>query len=266
MEDWSKFYDAKDNDTDVDTDTNINESPEPEFPDERIPLTVESVREFCDRLSGTDEQGLPKAIMSYQAYNSGFTPEETTDKNADIIYQCQKANVDLSFDALNPTLIMLTITFPSYDEPELRLLWARLQKWRKAMSKDDINGTTVPVFLIHLLERDSITSKTNVVDEAAATEAETVNILEANIINPLVCYITRENPTMPASEITNDKGEVMGGNVLKMLCNMEFITFDMTMDADISDIKAEVQREIEAERYLEAAEENPDTLKQYNLN
>lgn len=261
MEDWSKYLTEEGtinrSEEDVLTQKEETTFPNSDNSDERIALTVEAVRDFCERLSGKDDQGLSKSIVTYQSYDSGFNMEETTDKNADIIYNCSKASAELSFDALNPGLALLTITFPTYDDPELRLLWARLQKWRKRDSgQEQVADDVVPIFLIHLFERNSISVKTDVIE----------NILEANIVNPLICYLTRETPTIPAADIINEKGEVMGGNVIKMLCNMEFITFSLTTDVDTSDIKAEALREAEAERYLNEEEMGADTSASYNLN
>lgn len=214
--------------------------------DERIALSLEDMRAFCARLSGKNEQGLSRAIVSYQSYDSGFLGEKTTDAHADQIYTCLKATAELSFDALNPGLALLTVTFPTYDDPELRLFWARLQKWqRRESGQEVVDADKVPIFLIHLFERDSISVRQDVEE----------NILEANIVNPLLCYLTRELPTLPAVDMTNEKGETIGGNVIKMLCNMDFVTFSLIEDADTTDVRAEVQREAENARYLEQEEQ-----------
>ncbi len=267
MKDWSKYLteDIPEENTSIQqTEVLIEEAPfdkespmTTQIPDDRMALSLGDARDFCERLSGRDEQGLSKSIITYQCYDSGFTPDETTDKNADVIYNCTKASAELSFDALNPTLALLTITFPTYDDPELRLFWARLQKWRRRDSgQETVSENAVPVFLVHLFERNSISVKTDIKE----------TILEANIINPLICFLTRENPTMPASEFTNEKGEVMGGNVVKMLCNMEFVTFSILEDVDTSDIKAEALREAEADRYLTEDFIKTDTSSGFNLN
>lgn len=252
MENWSQYLEEENNSPKDDEKISTSN-----MPDERIPLRIEDVRAFCERLSGKNEQGLSKAIISYQSYDSGFSEEETTDKNADKIYTCAKASVELAFDALNPGLLLVTLTFPTHDDPELRLFWARLQKWnRRESGQENVEADKVPIFLLHLFERDSISVRQDV----------TENILEANIINPIICYLTREIPSMPAVDTTNEKGETMGGNVIKMLCNMEFITFSLMEDVDTSEIRAEVQRENENARYLEAAETSTDTTGSFNLN
>lgn len=255
MEDWNKYLPEE-----ILAEEEILEttSEHPvQIEDDRIALSVDSMRDFCERLSGKDTQGLSKSVISYQTYDSGISQEVTTDKNAEIIYNCTKASIDLSFDALNPGLLLLTLTFPTHDDPELRLFWARLQKWRRRDSGQEVlDENTVPIFLIHLFERNSIDAKTDIKE----------NILEANILNPLICYLTRETPTSPAIDHTNEKGETMGGNVIKMLCNMEFVTFSLIEDVDTSDIKAEVLREKENERYITAENENADTSSAYNLN
>ncbi len=221
------------------------------------PLTLEDVRVFCERLSGKDDAGQSKAILTYQTYDTPAGGGKPADKNADIIYNCTKAHVELSFDALNPELALLTVTFPTYDDPELRLMWARIGKWRRRDSGvEPFSCDQIPIFLIHLFERNGIGVRTDVKE----------TILEADIVNPLICYLTRETPTAAAVDTTNEKGETIGGNVIKMLCNMNFITFSVTEDADTSSIKAEVLRECEADRYLTAAQNSTDTLSAYNLN
>lgn len=252
MEDWTKYLDGSAPESQEEAET-----PKEVAAEEPEVLTLAKIREFCGRLSGKDGQGVSKAVISYQAYDSGFSMDTTNDKNAEIIYNCSKAYAELSFDALNPDLVLLSITFPSYDDPELRLFWARLQKWvRRNSGAEQITDDTVPVFYIHLFERGSVSARTDVQE----------NILEAGIVNPLICYLTRELPAVPAAETTNKNGEVMGGNVVKMLCNMQFVTFSVIEDADTSRIKAEVLRDVEDARYLAAEEESGGASAGFNLN
>lgn len=231
MEDFSKFY-SETPTTESNTDVNFSDNQETEENnfDNRIEIDTDKIKEFCERLTGIDDYGQAKAIASYQYYN--YFPGET-DPQAEVIYNLNRAHVNFTYDVLNPQFITVDIVFKTYDDPELKLMWARLNKWRK-------DNRDMPIFLIHLLETNNITLQTETNDV----------LLEADIFNPLLQYLTRESPTMEAVEETNDKGEIIGGNIIRMLCPIDLVTFTVTENYNTTDIKAEVLREEEEERYL----------------
>ena len=231
---WSEFYNQTE---DMHKTVKQSEQTKPN----RIELSVKDFKNYWDRLSGELPNSKTKAVISYQTFNAKPNPSDIDDPQSEIIYNVTKAKAEISFDELHPELAVVSIKFKSFDDPELRLLWARIQKWRTQMSKP-ADEDTIPVFLLHLLERESIGDLEG-----------NFTILSAEIVNPLLCYITREVPTMQAADIINEKEEHTGGNVIKMLCQAEFITFSLRDDLDTTAIKAEVQREIEEKRYINSA-------------
>lgn len=208
-------------------------------------LTATTFKEFCDRLTGVLPSGETKSIVTYQNYNVDSVTGQSNDTKQEIIYSLNKVTPEISFDEVNADLVMVTFKFKTYDEQELRLFWARLQKWRTSLSKPMENGE-IPIFTLHFLERESIGS---------GDKGEDYTILECNIINPLICFLTREMPTMEAIDMETESGAKTGGNVVKMLCATECTTFTVRNDLDINAIKAEVEREIEDERYINAEAE-----------
>lgn len=231
MDDFSKYYaDTPIEEPDLTTNSDNDSENNIKQENDRIIIDTDKIKEFCEKLTGVDEFGQTRAIASYQYYN--YFPGET-DPKADVIYNLNRAHVDITYDELNPQFITLDIVFKTYDDPELKLMWARLNKWRKD------NGD-MPIFLIHLLEMGSISLQTD----------ENETLLEADIFNPLLQYLTRETPTMEAVEETNDKGEIIGGNIIRMLCPIDLVTFTVTDSFDTKDIKAEVLREEEEKRYI----------------
>lgn len=207
-------------------------------------LTATTFKEFCDRLTDRLPSGETKAVVTYQNYNVDSLTGESNDPNQEVIYTLNKAVSELSFDEINPDLVMVTLRFQTYDEQELRLFWARLQKWRTSLSKPMENGE-IPIFALNFLERESVGS---------GDKDDDYTILECNIVNPLICFLTREMPTMEAIDMETESGATTGGNVVKMLCATECTTFTIRNDIDINAIKAEVEREMEDERYINAEE------------
>ena len=230
--DFSKYY-AMDPEQTETEDSAKQAEPSNEQNDPRIQLDDTQICNFCKRFSGFDASGKNSSIVSYQCYNYN---ENNPDPKQEVIYQASRARVEFSYDALQPEFATLDLVFPSYDDQELRLMWARLQKWRREIAD-------TPVFLIHLLERDSVSLQT----------AENDDLIECNILNPIIYYLTRELPTIPAEDVINEKGEVMGGNIIRMLIDMRLVTFEVTNTAT-QEIKAEVLREEEERRYLDNAD------------
>lgn len=229
--DFSKYYETPVEDTS--TTDNLSRQNNPED-DPREQLTELQVIDLCKRFSGVDVNNNNAAIVSYQCYNYD---ENKTDDRCDIIYQASRARVDFSYDPMHPEFATLDLVFPSFDDQELRLMWARLQKWKREISE-------TPIFLIHLLERGSVSSKTDAPD----------TLVECNILNPILFYLTREIPSQPAEEITLENGEIIGGNIIRLLLDMSLVTFEIS-ETDTGEIKAEVLREEEDRRYLDNSKE-----------
>lgn len=220
-----------------------DDEPTVESEDKRRTLSSREFKTFCDRMTGFLETGESKALLNYQAYYMLPGEEVPSDPQSSVVYDIHGAVYELSFDELNPDIMVVTIKFKSFSDTELRLLWARIQKWRTTMSAP-LEGDKLPIFVLHFLERESL---------GDLDKGEIPTILECNIINPLLAYITREVPTAEAIDIVNEKDEHMGGNVIKLLCSTEFATFTLRNDIDTTAIKAEILREEEEERYINAS-------------
>ena len=202
-------------------------------------LTPEIIKDFCTRLSGILPSEQSKAIISYQSYKMNENEEYSDD--ADNIYQLMPKKVILSYDILHPDLATLSIYFGSHTDPTLRIFWRRLNNFFEEQSKNLSNEEfDIPVFMINLLERESI--------GGIHSEEVNPNLYEVNIINPLICYLTRELPTDRAiKEFLGD--EEVGGNVVKMLISLDTVNFIKRNDIDVCSIKATALRQATDEKY-----------------
>lgn len=250
VEDWSKFFNQTENLDSNELNKNENDNNEvlSETNEDELglaSLTATDFKEFCNRLTGLLPSGETKAILTYQNYNVDSITGQSNDIKQEVIYSLNKAVPEISFDEINPDLVMVTLKYQTYDDQELRLFWARLQRWRSSLSKPMENGE-IPLFILHFLERESV---------GTGDKGDAYTILECNIINPLMCFLTREMPTMEALDMETDSGVRTGGNIVKMLCATEYTTFTVRDDLDVNAIKAEVQREVEDERYINAEAE-----------
>ncbi len=249
MEKWDKYFNQENPENDevidetqvnIETSDNTQKINDIDVNDNRLDLSVRDYKEFCDRLSGLNEAEEAKSSITYQSYTINSDTNKP-DKASETIYGLHNAIAQVSFDELHPELAVVSIRFKSFDDPELRMFWARIQKWRNMQSKP-LEEDVIPIFVVNLVENES----TN-----CLREKESYTILSANIVNPLLCYITREVPTMVAENIKNERDEVVGGNVIKMLVATDFLTFELRDDIDINTIKAEELREIEESRFLD---------------
>lgn len=200
-------------------------------------LTREQIVEFTKRLSGRNEDGSGKVELSYQTY----AMEDAEDSpGKEQIFHISKACVELSTDAKNPGYFCMDIIFRSYDEPELKMLWGRLQRFKKQIATD---SHKLWIFHFHMLEKASITAQT----------LDRDTLLTCNALNPLVFYLTREVPNMLAEE-REVGGDLMGGNIIRMIIPTELVTFQITDEVDTSLLKGEVLRDQEESRYLDSSE------------
>lgn len=190
--------------------------------DEVAPLDTEGMWRFCQRLSGKQEGvETTKSIVTYQTYDAATRPEDLPDPACERIFSLENAIADLSYDPLNPGLALLTLTFPSYADSDLRLFWARFTRFRqKETGSEEVKEHYIPVFLIHLFERDASSSR----------ESAPETYVEANLVNPILCYLTRQLPADASTEQLNDNGEVIGGNVVKCLFSMSLVQFEEKRD------------------------------------
>lgn len=194
-------------------------------------LSREEIGEFIKRLSGKTPEGESKVIISYQSYATE-EPEDSVDKER--IYSTIKPHIELSIDMQDPRFYVMDIIFKSWDDPELKLLWGRLQRFKRNMT-DNIEKTWV--FYFNILEKASVSQQT----------LERDTLLVMNIFNPTLFYLTREIPDMLVQDTLSGNGDMQGGNIIRMLVPTELLTFQVTDDIDTSEVKGEVMRE-DAER------------------
>lgn len=224
---WDELYEQT-------KDEEVEYSEQPVEPDTDGEITDQMLAEFFNRLSGVSEtSGQAKAEISYQAYDVG----NTDDPGHDQIYTVNQAVVQISRNCMFEDLYLVDIIFRSADDTELKLFWGRLQQH---IQRQSISADHNWIFYINLLER------------AGLEQPDASSVLTANIFNPIMCYLTREVP----NQYINDEyinNEMQGGNIIRMLVPSSTLTFNMNTEIDITRIQAEVQRDIEAARYLNAA-------------
>ena len=201
-------------------------------------LSRAELAEFTRRLSGRNEDGESKVILSYQSY---AIEDEEGSVGKETVYTSSKCHVELSLDVNNPQYFVMDIVFRGYDEPELKMLWGRLQKFKRSVAT---NLEKTWVFYMNLLEKASISKRTDQGDL----------LFTADIINPLLFYLTRETPDFLCTETRSDEGELYGGNVIRMLIPTEFVTFKIRDDIDTLEMKEEVLRENDARNFTDNPE------------
>jgi hypothetical protein len=202
---------------------------------------------FTGALSGRNENGESKVQVSYQSY-ALEEPEDSPDKTR--IYTVSNAACELSIDKKNPGFFVLDIIFQSYNDPELKLLWARLQRHKANIAKDPAKTW---IFYINLLEKASVSVR---------TEERDVLVM-GNVFNPLIYYLTREVPNQVIEEDqerritekdeltgTRKTVDIQGGNIIRMLIADNLVQFQIRSDVDTQEIKGEVEREQEENRYV----------------
>lgn len=200
-------------------------------------LTPEEIASFCMALSGKDENGDSNSVVTYMSY-ALEDAEDSIPRNS--IYNARNATVELAFNKQDPRFYVMDVIFKSYDDSELKLMWGRLQQFKR-------NWVAQPdktwIFYINLLQRSSVSIQT----------LERDRLVTGNIFNPTYFHLTREVPNYLATENISVDGELYGGNVIRMLIPVELVNFEISEDIDTSEIKDEVQREMSARDYLDNA-------------
>lgn len=198
-------------------------------------LTREMLAEFMRRFNGRDADGAPKVVVSYQTYAIGDA--EDADKK---IYTAPKAAIEISANHAYPDFFVVDFIFRSYDEPELKLLWGRLQKFKNNQA---MHAEKDWIFYLNILEKASVHYQTDVTDM----------LTTAHIFNPELCYLTRETPNLLVSDNRNQDGELVGGNIIRMLVPSKLLTFTVDDQIDTSQIKGDVLRELDTNEFLDNA-------------
>lgn len=196
--------------------------------------SLESMKDFFERISGKNIYGEPKAHISYQTFDID-DDEESKDKQT--IYYLTNATCHLSFDKMNPQFLSFEIRFHSCDDTELKLLWGRLQRHLK---NEQEHPEKTWIFYFHLLEKESVSSDI----------AQDDTLVIGHIMNPLMTYITRELPSMLSEEFIY-QGDLMGGNIIKMLIPIPLFSYEISNEYNTSQLKGEARREDDARDYLD---------------
>lgn len=222
--DWSQFYNEA-------TPQEIDESFKQENIDESerktITLSEEDLQKFLNRISGKTEKGESKILLSYQNYN--FDSLET-DPDRDRIIQCLTPYIRIVRNSQYNDLYTVDIVFPNCESDELRFLWKNLEKHMDNQLKYPTNRW---VFYFNILEKEDILLEEN------------APVLTVNIINPLICFLTRQVPDMKTNNEVKKEEIMQGGNIIRMLVTNENLTFSLNKDIDVLGIKSEVLREIQ---------------------
>ena len=96
--------------------------------DETTILTPEEIAAFCVALSGKDENGDSNSVVTYMSYALEDS-EDSIPRNS--IYNARNASIELAFNKQDPRFYVMDIIFKSYDDPELKLMWGRLQQFKR---------------------------------------------------------------------------------------------------------------------------------------
>lgn len=204
--------------------------------DGSVVVSDEAVAAFMAAVSGVGPGGAPKATVSYQSY--AIEDDEDSERRT-AIHTLSKASVELSYSKLTPDFYVLDVVFPSPESAELKFLWGRLQEHKR---NESLHGDKTWVFYINILEVESL---------EGAREGRAVAMV--NVINPLLFYITRSEPADEVEERLRD-GELIGGNIVRMLLASPLVTFETRGDIDVNEAYAEVLRDEESSRFLDASE------------
>lgn len=197
-------------------------------------LTRSDFNKYLERFTGINNYGDAKAVGSYQLFAA---EDDENSKDRQTIYKISKASYSLRHDKTHPEFIALDIRFNSYSDSELKLVWSRLKRFEDNMRKEPDK-----TWIIHftLLDTGSLSDETDKDDI----------LLMAHLVNPVMSYITRENPTDLAEErLVN--GEKLGGNIVRLLFTANYVSLEQTGEYKTSAIKGDILREREASEYLD---------------
>lgn len=197
-------------------------------------LTQATFQGYLNRFCGTDKFGEAKAVGSYQF----FAAEEDDDsKNKQTLYKISKATYTLHHNRANPNFIQMDIKFNAYDDTELKLLWSRLKKMEDSVRREP---DKMWIFNFTLVEMESISED----------EDSNDTLLIAHLVNPVMSYLTRETPT-DLSEEKLYQGELVGGNVVRLLFTPEYVSLEESNNYDTPELKAESYRDEYAKEYVD---------------
>lgn len=185
---------------------------------------------FCNRLSGKNE-GNSKAEVMYQSF---ALEDDIESRDRKTFYNLSNCVVNISRSRLYPQYVSLDLIFGSSDDPELKLLWGRLQRQKK---NEQEHPEKTWIFSFTIVERASVIGSYGVQP-----------VLAAYLNNPLMTYITRELPSMMAEERIYN-GELVGGNIVRMLIPAEYVSFEVSQQ-DLDSFEVKVAAEMRDEEFI----------------
>lgn len=197
-------------------------------------LTKNEVADIFRRLSGKTDEDESKIILSYQSYALD-EPEDSVNRSQ--IYTTDNPYIQFSFNYTGLNFLTMDVIFRSFEDPELKLLWGRLQRFKKNAS---MNAERDWIFYINILEKANIEIHSQ----------KRVKLLTANIVNPELFFLTREIPSQLTTEQLSNDNTLYGGNMIRMLIPLNRITFQENDDVDTEEIDTEVYEEIENDRFV----------------
>lgn len=227
--DYSEFYNA-----DLQQNTQNENSNESKNAMNTGEMTIEDVRKVFERMNGWNPvTGQSKVAISYQLFAMD-DPENSQSRNQ--VFSTCKPAIQMNFDSHIPGYFGLDIIFRSANEPELKLLWGRLQQFKRSTS---VHPEKEWIFFMNILESSSISLQTE--------KEDTPFVIRA--FNPLLTYLTREVPEMQVDDTESTDGEMIGGNIIRMIIPAEFVQFEYCSDIDTLGTKGEVLALEEESRY-----------------
>lgn len=225
----------------METNQNINQTEET-LEEGTKEISREQLKSIFQRINGRNADGSSKVVVTYQTYAMD-EPEDSVNRKQ--IYSTEKPAVEIALDTQYPNFFTVDFKFRSFEDPELKLLWGRLQRFKNNIATDPTRDW---IFYIQILERASVTQQTEVED----------TLLLTHILNPALSYLTREIPDMLTTETQAPNVELYGGNTIRMLIPIELVRFEIKDDVDTLDAKGEVLREEESNRYQNSAMQTDD--------
>ncbi len=203
--------------------------------DDYIRLSDRQLKDFCLRLSGKDDKGKVRAKLAYTNYE--IKEGDFSIPSDQPIIDIKDAYIDINPNKTLPDFYTIDIVFPSCDCLDLKLLWLKLEQYKKADRK--IDDGKQAIFLIQVSENFEM------------EEIDSVkNRIFCNIINPLLFYLTREVPNQLVEEVKTEDG-LQGGNIIRLLCQSPLVTFDVLGDVDTNALKEQLNYESENEADIE---------------
>lgn len=202
-------------------------------------LSDYQINEFCERLSGRTEDGKNKAKLSY----TNYMVKEGNFENLPVhsILDIHNARIEIFPNRTLPDFYTIDIIFPDAECRDLKILWMKLEQFKKADRNSDFDNQAV--ILIQASENFELKDLKDV-----------KNRLFCNILNPLLFYLTRETPNQKTNDVKTEEG-LQGGNIIRLLCHTSLVTFDFLDNVDIEALREEIEYEAQTEAQAEIIKE-----------